>query len=213
MIDGLLPWLPGFWAAYAIQFVSVASPGPGVALLLGLGLSHGRVAALAASLGIAVGAACLALATTQGLGLLMEQVAWLSASIRIAGACYLMWLAIKAWKRAITPPEIGMGRAFGAAGFFRCFGTGLTMQLTNPKAIVFWLAIAAVGATQNAPSGIVGVFIFGAFLISLAGHAAYAVLLSSAPFRLAYERGRRWIEAVIGGSLTWFAFRLATDKS
>ncbi len=143
----------------------------------------------------------------------MEQVAWLSGSIRVAGACYQMWLAIKAWKRAIAPPEIRIGRALGATGFLRCFGTGLTMQLTNPKAIVFWLAIAAVGATQNAPSWIVGVFIFGAFLISLAGHAAYAVLLSSAPFRLAYERGRRWIEAGIGGCLSWFAFRLATERS
>jgi len=213
MFEGLVLWLPGFWAAYAIQIVSVASPGPGVALLLGLGLSHGRAAALAASLGIAVGAACIALATTQGLGLLMEQVAWLSTTIRWAGACYLMWLAIKAWKRAITPPTIKVGRRSGAGGLFRCFFTGLAMQLTNPKAIVFWLAIAAVGATENAPPWIVGVFILGAFLISLAGHAAYAILLSSAPFRLAYERGRRWIEAGIGGCLSWFAFRLATERS
>ena len=213
MIDGLLPWLPGFAAAYAIQIVSVASPGPGVALLLGLGLSRGRMAALAASLGIALGAACIALATTQGLGLLLERVAWLSTVIRVAGACYLMWLAIKAWKRAVTPPAIEKGPATGPSGFFRCFGIGLAMQLTNPKAIVFWLAIAAVGATQNAPAGVVALFVFGAFIISLIGHAAYAVLLSSLPFRLAYEHGRRWIEAGIGGCLTWFAFRLATERS
>jgi threonine/homoserine/homoserine lactone efflux protein len=213
MIDGLLPWLPGFAAAYAIQTVSVASPGPGVALLLGLGLSRGRAAALAASLGIAVGAACIAFATTQGLGQLMERVAWLSTIVRVVGAGYLMWLAIKAWKRAINPPVIGAAPARGAGGLLRCFGLGLAMQLTNPKAIVFWLAIAAVGATQHAPSWVVAVFIFGAFLISLTGHAAYAVVLSSAPFRNAYERGRRWIEAGIGGCLTWFAFRLATERS
>lgn len=213
MIDELLPWLPGFGAAYAIQVVSVASPGPGVALLLGLGLSQGRTAALAASLGIALGAACIALATTQGLGMLMEQVAWLSTSIRVAGACYLMWLAIKAWRRALTPAAIERGPAAGSDGFFRCFGIGLAMQITNPKAIVFWLAIASVGATQGAPAGVVVLFVFGAFTISLIGHAAYAVLLSSLPFRLAYEGGRRWIDAGIGGCLTWFAFRLATERS
>lgn len=213
LFDVLLPWLPGFAAAYAIQIVSVASPGPGVALLLGLGLCKGRKAALAASFGIAFGAACIALATTQGLGQLMEQVAWLSTIIRLAGATYLMWLALKAWARAIKPPAIDAKPTHGAGGLFRCFGSGLAMQFTNPKAIVFWLAIATVGATHNAPPSIVMLFILGAFLISLVGHGAYAVLLSSAPFRLVYERCRRWVEAGIGGCLTWFAFRLATERS
>lgn len=211
MLDGLLPWLPGFGAAYAIQAVAVASPGPGVALLLGLALSQGRGSAIAASLGIAVGAAGLALATTQGLGLLMERVAWLSTVIRVAGACYLMWLAIKAWRRALAPPAMGIALGVGAGGFARSFGTGLAMQLTNPKAIIFWLAIAAVGATQHAPAGVVALFVAGAFAISLVGHVAYAVFLSSRPFRQAYNRARRWIEAGIGAFLTWFAFRLATD--
>ncbi|MBU1305809.1 MAG: LysE family translocator [Alphaproteobacteria bacterium] len=212
MLDGLSPWLPGFAAAYAIQAVAVASPGPSVALLLGLGLSQGRASALAASLGIAVGAAGLALATTQGLGLLMLQVAWLAAVIRVAGACYLLWLAIKAWRRALSPPTIEIGSRTHAGGLVRSFGTGLTLQLTNPKAIIFWLAIAAVGATQNAPAGIVTLFVAGAFTLSLAGHVIYAVLLSSRPFRFAYDRARRWIEAGVGTCLAWFAFRLATER-
>lgn len=213
MLDGLLPWLPGFASAYAIQAVAVASPGPGVALLLGLALSQGRASALAASLGIAVGASGLALATTQGLGLVMEQLAWLSTVIRIAGACYLLWLAINAWRRAWSPPAIEIAPALGAIGFLRSFVTGLTMQLTNPKAIVFWLAIAAVGATQNAPAGVVALFVAGAFTLSLVGHVVYAVLLSSRPFRFAYNRARRWIEAGVGTCLAGFAFRLATERS
>ena len=213
MIEGLLPWLPGFAAAYAIQAVAVASPGPGVALLLGLGLSQGRTAALAASLGIAVGAAALAFATTQGLGIVLERVAWLSTAIRVAGACYLVWLAIKSWQRALAPAAVNIAKAPSSGGFPRSFGIGLAMQLTNPKAIVFWLAIATVGATKDAPAGVVAIFVAGAFTISLAGHVVYAVLLSSLPFRLAYERARRWIEAGIGGCLMWFAFRLASDKN
>ena len=38
-------------------------------------------------------------------------------------------------------------------------------------------------------------------------------LLSSQPFRLAYDRARRWIEGAIGAFLTYVAFRLATDRS
>jgi len=168
---------------------------------------------MAASLGIAVGAAGLALATTQGLGLVMERVAWLSTVIRVAGACYLLWLAIKAWRRALSPPAIGIASIRRTTGFARSFGTGLALQLTNPKAIIFWLAISAVGATQNAPMGVVALFVAGAFCLALMGHLAYAILLSSRPFRLAYDRARRWIEAGVGTCLTWFAFRLATERS
>lgn len=212
-MDWLIPWLPGFGAAYAIQAVSVASPGPGVALLLGIALSQGRARALAASVGIAVGAACLALATTQGLGLLMERVAWLSTLIRMAGAGYLLWLAVKAFRRAAEPPVVAVQRRAHAPNPWRAFLMGYLMQITNPKAIVFWLAIASVGATQSAPAPVVATFITGAFLLSLAGHAAYAVLLSSSPFRLAYDHARRWIEASIGVFLTYVAIRLATDRS
>lgn len=212
-MDWLLPYLPGFGAAYAIQVVSIASPGPAVAMLLGMALSQGRSAALAASFGIALGAASLALATTQGLGVLMEQVAWLSTLIRLVGAFYLLWLAMKAWKRAIEPPKIAVAAINKPAGLSRAFGTGYLMQITNPKAIVFWLAIASVGATTHAPTSVLAVFLFGAFVLSLIGHAAYSVLLSSSPFRVAYNHARRWIEAAIGGFLTYVAFRLATERN
>ncbi|TRW95531.1 LysE family translocator [Paracoccus sp. M683] len=209
----MIPYLPGFGAAYAIQAVAVASPGPGVALLLGIALSQGRASAFAASVGIALGAACLALATTQGLGLLMEQVAWLSTIIRVAGIFYLLWLAFKAFRRAAQPPHVTITRNIQGKGLWRAFTMGFLMQITNPKAIVFWLAIASVGATIGAPAPVVATFVAGAFLLSLVGHGIYAVLLSSSPFRLAYDRARRWIEAAIGGFLALVAFRLATERS
>ena len=212
MMDQIIPYLPGFLAAYAILVVAVASPGPAVAMILGFAVSDGRRAALIASLGIAVGAACLALATTQGLGLLMARVAWLSTLIRVAGVCYLLWLAFKAWHKALQPPTISIAK-IAAMSPRRVFLSGYLLQVTNPKAIVFWLAIASVGATEAAPLPVVALFVLGAFLLSLAGHAAYAVLLSSQPFRLAYDRARRWIEGAIGAFLTYVAFRLATDRS
>ena len=212
-MDWLVPYLPGFGAAFSIQAISIASPGPGVALLLGVALSQGRANAVAAAFGIALGAACLALATTQGLGLLMERVAWLSTIIRVAGISYLLWLALKAFRRASQPPKIAAAVVGRPAGLSRSFVAGYLMQITNPKAIVFWLAIATVGATDGAPLPVVAMFISVAFILSLAGHAAYAVLLSSSPFRLAYDRARRRIEAALGMFLTYVAFRLATERS
>ena len=51
----LLPFLPGFAAAYAILLVAASSPGPAVAMLLGIATAQGRGPALVASAGIACG--------------------------------------------------------------------------------------------------------------------------------------------------------------
>ena len=70
MMD-LAPFLPGFIAAYAILFVAASSPGPAVAMLMGIGLTQGRSAALTASLGIATGSVIINIATLTGVGLLL----------------------------------------------------------------------------------------------------------------------------------------------
>ena len=42
----LSPFLPGFAAAYAILLVAASSPGPAVAMLLGISMAQGRAPAL-----------------------------------------------------------------------------------------------------------------------------------------------------------------------
>ena len=76
--------------------------------------------------------------------------------------------------------------------------TGFFLQLSNPKAIFFWLAVASVGGVGDAPLPVVVLFVAGAFVNSFAGHGGYALLLSSTPFRSTYQRFRRWIEGGLG---------------
>ena len=58
----------------------------------------------------------------------------------------------------------------------------------------------------------VAAFVAGAFVISFAMHAAWALVLSSRPVRAAYAGGRRWIEAGLGTFFTFAAFKLATAE-
>jgi threonine/homoserine/homoserine lactone efflux protein len=207
-----MEYLPGFIAAYSILFIAVMSPGPAVAMLLGLGLSRGRGTAVIASVGIAAGSTTIAILTLTGMGLLLQQAAWAVTIMRLIGSAYLLWLAWGAFRKAIHPPEVSPA-AMPPLSAPKAFLTGYLLQVTNPKAIVFWLAIGAVGATTGAPLEITLVFLAGAFSISLAGHAFYAVVLSSVPVRRTYQRARRGIEATLGVLFTFFAVKLATSRS
>ena len=208
----ILPFLPGFAAAYAILLVAASSPGPAVAMLLGIGLSQGRGPALTASAGIATGSVILNLGTILGIGLILSQAAWAMQAIRLIGAAYLAWLALGAFRKAAarTPPPAAA--AVAPAPPWRHFAAGFALQVTNPKAIFFWLAINAVGATAGAGPLVVALFVAGAWVISFACHGAWALLLSSAPVRAAYGRARRWIEGALGAFFAAFALRLATER-
>ena len=203
--------LPAFIAAYSILVVAASSPGPAVAMLLGIGTAQGRGPALIASLGIASGSIVLNLATLAGIGLILTQAAWAMQALRIVGGLYLAWLAYGAFRKAVNPPKVTVAQVVPAPGW-RHFLAGVLLQVTNPKAIVFWIAINAVGATVGGGAAVIAAFVAGAFLISFVCHGAWAVLLSSSPFRAAYQGARRWIEAGLGAFFAFMAFRLATER-
>ena len=208
----ILPFLPGFAAAYAILLVAASSPGPAVAMLLGIGLGQGRAPALVAATGIATGSVVLNLGTLVGIGVILAEAAWAMSAIRLIGAAYLAWLAYGAFRKAAsaTPPPVAA--AVAPAPAWKHFAAGFALQVTNPKAIVFWLAINAVGATQGGGWAVIALFVAGAWLISFGCHGAWALLLSSTPVRAAYARARRWIEGALGAFFALFAFKLATER-
>ncbi|MEM7487927.1 MAG: LysE family translocator [Pseudomonadota bacterium] len=203
--------LPLFAAAYAILLVAALSPGPAVAMLLGIGTARGRGPALVASAGIATGSVVINLLTLVGVGLLLQQAAWAMTGLRILGAAYLAWLAWGSLKKALAPPSVTIADV-PARSSARYFAMGMALQVTNPKAIAFWLAIAAVGATQGGGAGVVAAFVLGAWLISFACHGFWALVLSAAPVRTLYARFRRWVEGTLGAFMGYMAIRLATER-
>ncbi len=205
-------YLPGFIAAYSILLIASLSPGPSVAMLIGIATSTGRTPALITTLGIACGSVTINIFTILGVGLILSQVAWGMTALKAIGAVYLLWLAYGAFKKSLHPTQFQLVATPQQAAF-RHFMAGYLLQVTNPKAIAFWLAIASVGATNGAHIGVIVLFVAGGFLISFGCHGAWAVALSANSIRTAYAKARRWIEATLGAFFTFAAYRLATSES
>lgn len=203
---------PGFVAAYSILLVGASSPGPAVAMLIGIATSEGRAPALLASLGIALGSITINILTMLGVGLFLSQVAWGSSAMKVAGSAYLLWLAYGSFRKALHPPHIQLAKVSGKTPLKHVLA-GYLLQVTNPKAIAFWLAIASIGATKGAGDGIIVLFVAGAFAISFLCHSAWALALSTNPIRMAYASARRWIEATLGVFFFFAASKLATSES
>lgn len=79
-------YLPALLAAWGVQLVGVMSPGPSVALLLGVGTAQGARAALLTCAGIASASLVLSVATVLGLTVIFAQLAEAMVVLKMVGA-------------------------------------------------------------------------------------------------------------------------------
>ena len=128
-------------AAFALaSLVLIVIPGPGVLFVIGRALAHGRSTALASAAGHAVGNAVVAACVALGVGTLVERSAAVFTAIRLAGAIYLIWLGIQAFRRRGALSEV-LASAAEPRGTVRAAREGLIVGVTNPKAVILFAAV------------------------------------------------------------------------
>jgi len=117
-----------------------------MAYLAVLGVSIGRRAGFAATLGVALGVLFVGLAAALGLAVVIANSRLLYEALRWAGVLYLFWLAWEAWRREEdTLPDTA------AAGDSKYFLRGLVTNLLNPKAGLFYLAVLPTFVNEVRP--------------------------------------------------------------
>lgn len=83
--------------------------------------------------------------------------------LKIVGGAYLLFLALKAGRSALTPDE-QIEKALAAAPTVSGFGLyrrGLLMHLTNPKALLGWIATMTLGLGPQATPETVVIILAG----------------------------------------------------
>jgi LysE type translocator len=139
--------LATFCVAY---FLAVATPGPGVAAVISQALARGSAGAPAFIAGFLVGDLLWFLAAVLGLSALAQTAHTAFVAVKYLGALYLLYLAYKLWSAPVRPlaedtsPE-------AARPPHALFLGSLTLTLSNPKPMLFFLAFAAHrGAARDA---------------------------------------------------------------
>jgi len=84
----------------AVTVVLLLTPGPIVTLVISTGATHGVRAGLVTVAGTSLGNAALLAAITLGLSWVLSHALYLFELLRWAGAGYLVWLGVRAWRRA-----------------------------------------------------------------------------------------------------------------
>lgn len=185
-----MEYLPSILVAYAAYAVGTASPGPATLAIMQISASMGRSAGLRFAYGVIVGSLMWGVVAALGLSALMISFAWFFVALKIAGGIYLVWLASKSLKSALSDDDQIAVKVSGGHHFTQ----GLALHLTNPKAIFVWSAIIALGLPEAAPNWVGAVILFGCGLIGVLVFSGFALLFSTKRASQSYRKARRKID-------------------
>lgn len=200
----LHPFLPDLMMVWSAFLLAVASPGPSNLAVIGTSMEHGRRAGMMLALGVISGSISWGILASIGVAALIAANPSALMAIKVLGGFYLLWLALRSARSALQPDGAMQPRAVaGAHSPARLWLTGYLMHLTNPKAILSWTAIIALGVRAETPLVAVLAILAGCFLISLSCNTLYAFLFSTRRMAEGYRRFRRLVETLLAG---FFAF-------
>ncbi len=209
MID---PYLTGILLAYGVFMIGMFTPGPNILAVIGTSMSVGRSEGKALALGVATGTFCWSMLTALGWTALVSAYASIMIVLKVVGAGYLLWLAFKAFKSAMTVKELDVRPVRLDGGPVAFYRRGLLIQMMNAKAALVWIAIMSLAMDGQAPIWVAALVVVGTSIISAVGHVIYAVAFSTSPVVAAYAKARRWIEGILGVYFCFASYKLATYR-
>lgn len=190
--------------------VAMASPGPATLALAGTAMANGRSAGLALASGIATGSLMWSVAAALGLGSVMLANAWVLEIVRYFGAAYLLFLALRAARSALSNRNLTAKSVSGSTAAL--FAKGLALHLTNPKAVLFFGSLYVLGLPPGTGVSELITIIAAVGLQSFLVFHGYALLFSSPVIAQLYLRLRRWFEAFFAVLFGAAGFKVLTTR-
>jgi threonine/homoserine/homoserine lactone efflux protein len=167
-------------------FLAVATPGPGVAAVISQSLARGAAGAPAFIAGFLVGDLLWFLAVVMGLSALAEHAHTAFVALKYLGALYLLYLAYKLWSAPVRPLEADPGLQVGRPPRALFLGS-LMLTLSNPKPMLFFLAVLPTVVPLETLNALGHLEILGAIVVILPATLGGYVLIAA--------RARAWLRS------------------
>jgi threonine/homoserine/homoserine lactone efflux protein len=189
----------GHLAGFAlISLALIIIPGPNVLFVVSRSLMLGRGAGVSTAVGGQIGASLQVAAVAFGIGELVERSVAVFTVIKLAGAAYLAYLGVRAIRgRRSLAAALEVTAQRKSTGII--LRDGIIVGVSNPKVIVFFVAVLPQFADRSAGHVPVQMLLLGAVwsAIALACDSTWALAAGAARAWLA--RSPRRLE-LIGGA-------------
>ncbi|XWN33215.1 MAG: LysE family translocator [Devosia sp.] len=185
-------------------FVVTVSPGPANIAVATVAMSAGRRRGLLFGAGLSCGLAFWGVIAATGMGTVLQASETALIALKVLGGLYLLWLAIQSGRSALKPSTAAPVCVSDGRWFVR----GLVLNLSNPKAVVAWMAALSMGLGVGDGGAHVIAATLVCFALGFANYAGYAMAFSLSGFMAGYQRLRRWIDGAVAALFAAAGFGL-----
>lgn len=187
------------------------SPGPNFIVVARTSIGSSRIAGLRVALGLGFGGLIFSLLALAGVIAVLATVEWLFTVLRLAGAAFLLYLAVRLWAGARRPI------AEAPPGALRSVKSdvvrGLLVQLSNPKTAVVYASVFAAALPPSTPPWLAIALAPSVFVIEAGWYSVVALGFSQARLRAFYERAKAAIDRCTAVLLGGLGIRLILTAS
>lgn len=209
-----LPSLPVLLAFSAACFVLAITPGPDMTLFLSRTLAGGPRLGLAAMFGASTGLVVHALLAGFGLSALIAASPAAFLAVKVVGAGYLLVLAYQALRHG-SALSVAAGAAGAPPSVRATYLTGLGVNLTNPKVIMFFVTFLPQFVAAGDPDASGKLLFLALWFLCIAIPVSAGLILAAGQFiafMRANPRALRAFDYGFAGLMGAFALKLLSAE-
>ncbi|MFO1260147.1 MAG: LysE family transporter [Sphingomonadaceae bacterium] len=135
-------------AYFLIEIIACLTPGPAVAAVTGIALTGSLRSMIGAVIGINTSSAIWYVMAGIGLSALVKSAPLAFAILGWAGIGYLIWMGIETWR---AHAHLAAKKERTQISMWKGFSTAVAVQLSNPKALVFFTVFLPPFVNVNQP--------------------------------------------------------------
>tara|TARA_Y100000589_G_C27190675_1_gene644670 strand:- start:73 stop:696 length:624 start_codon:yes stop_codon:yes gene_type:complete len=187
--------LTAFFLMALTFLIMIASPGPATMSNAAIAMRYGQSPSLAYGAGLSCGLTFWGALAASGMGASLYSSPLLLGAVKVAGGLYLCWLAKSSAQIALSSsPDFSQT---DISRNHKWFFQGLILNLSNPKAVLAWMAAlsVAMGDEDGFVKVLSGTVI--CVVVGFAANALYTLFFSRKGMMQLYQRFSRYVEGAM----------------
>ncbi len=202
-------------AAFSVAAaILTLTPGPDMTLFIGRALTQGRAAGFAAMSGAYCGIVVHTTLAAFGLSALLAASPKAFLAVKIAGAFYLVWLAVQALRHGSA---LTLERQRGSRqALFQTWLTGIGINLLNPKIVLFFVTFLPQFVSAGDPNAAGKLAFLGFYFIVFSLPITSAMVFAADKFAAVLRKSRRVtrsLDYLFAGIFGAFAAKILLTRS
>lgn len=183
-------------------FVALVSPGPAMLVVVQTSLSTGRQAGIFAGCGLGLMAATWTMLALLGLDAIFKIFPWFYTTARFIGGIYLIYVAWKMWLGSRDEVKVK------SETVRRSFRQGVTINMLNPKSVLFAAAVLVVIFPSNMTLFENAVIVLNQLAMEILFYALLATAMNAQGIKKRYLDAKIYIDRTASFILATLGLRI-----